>query len=297
MFRYLLPLTLLACAPEYQGLTSMTEGEGVVSSVTDSLAPASAEGLEQCGPSLAGLPWEVVEPNVHLLVDVSGSMQGRRWDELVSFTETLTDRAMPARLGLSLFPADGYCGADEPQVVAGEVDGPAAIADAVHFSRPGGATPMAAALDALVGRPELQAADREQRVVLLTDGVESCDGDPAEAIDALVHQDEPVSLRVVGLGTFPHTDVELQALADLAAPTTADTTLLTAASARELEALLDELSASCRFAVDAPVSQVSVDGRLVEDFAYDEGLGQVILGEEACEAYYESPCGSLTLLP
>lgn len=301
MLRYLLPFALIACAPEYGSLTSLSdataEGETLEAGaeVEDGVLGIAAAGA--CEVGLAGVPWETVEPNVHLVVDISGSMQGQRWNELLTFTETLATTEMPARLGLSLFPADGFCGAAEPQVVAGEVDGPSAIADALHFSRPAGATPMGAALAALVGRPELQSSDREQRVVLLTDGVESCNGDPAEAIDALVHQDEPVSLRIVGLGTFSHTEERLQELADLAAPTTADTELLTASTADELEALLADLSASCRFAVEESVSEVMVDGHSVSDFAYDEALGQVILGEEACEAYQQSSCHDLTLLP
>ena len=151
MFRYLLPLTLLACAPEYQGLTSLVEGSeagevSVVDGSEEGVFSTAHEAPGECGASLSGVPWEVVEPNVHLLVDISGSMQGTRWDELIGFTETLATRDLPARLGLSLFPADGFCGAAAPQVVVGELDGPSAIADAVHFSRPAGATPMGACL-------------------------------------------------------------------------------------------------------------------------------------------------------
>ncbi|TNE85003.1 MAG: VWA domain-containing protein [Deltaproteobacteria bacterium] len=297
MLRFALPFALVACAPEYGAMTSTVSDSAPA--VSDSLPSGESaelpqvDTLEACAQPESGVPFTPVEVNVHILLDISSSMTGERWDELLGFGRQLKHEDPSARIGLSMFPVDGYCGAGEPVVVAGEYDDSLAVSDAVYFTRPAGATPMGAAIDALVGRPELQTADRDHAVLLITDGVESCDGDPADAIRALVSQEQAVSLRIMGIGTFAHTEAALQELADLAAPTTSNTDLLTAATGDEVRALFDEMSTSCRFEVDEPVSEVELDGASVGDFSYDPVLGQVQLSPASCEAYRESPCKSL----
>ncbi|MCO4746445.1 MAG: VWA domain-containing protein [Proteobacteria bacterium] len=244
-----------------------------------------------------------VEPNVMVLLDMSGSMEGERWGHVRQAFDAGSLDASP-RVGLSLFPTDGFCGVGEPVVEVAAEDAATAIEDALWFSEPTGATPMGAALNQLVGRPELQDSTRDNIVVLLTDGTESCDGHVDEAIRALVGQQVPVQLRIVGVGTFEHVDAHLQSLVELTRITTPNARLMKADEPGDLIEAFGAAQRTCRLTVNEPFDGVrvgAVDAQVCRSehcdsgYDYDEGTGELRLIGETCAAYLDDPCGTVQL--
>src|SRR5438105_107167 len=149
---------------------------------------------------------------VEIILDMSGSM---------AYPLTATDRrpkvelARQAVLDLAIrLPRDAQVGltlyghnplsdkasscADIVNVVPLGGDNSRAITDAVTQARPYGLTPLTAALRAaferLRGRPE------PRRIILVSDGVESCGGDPCAAVRDLRASGIDVTFDVVGVG-------------------------------------------------------------------------------------------------
>jgi hypothetical protein len=79
---------------------------------------------------------------------------------------------------------------------------------------PNGGTPIAQTLDEVAG--VIKTKNGKFHVMLITDGVESCDGDPIESakqLVALTEMSRSVKLSVVGLGIPKETEKELQKIA------------------------------------------------------------------------------------
>ncbi|HVP59673.1 MAG TPA: adventurous gliding motility lipoprotein CglB [Myxococcaceae bacterium] len=126
-----------------------------------------------------------------------------RWSELTKALDNyIAQYPLIGRYGLSLFPepeSNGGCGptskqtsslptspADDDATLQGAADATRAALDAVKSSNPpgptgtGGGTPTAASLAFLVSVPQLVSDNtREQIVILFTDGLPNCTGDPA----------------------------------------------------------------------------------------------------------------------
>ena len=141
---------------------------------------------------------------VEVILDASGSMlkrigSQRRIDVAAATLKKLTSSTIPAgtRFALRVFGSKvGSCQTNlavplrplEPAAVAAQVD---AIAP-----RSLARTPIAASLEA-VSR-DLQGVSGERLVVLITDGEETCGGDPADAITRLRAQGVNVRVNIVG---------------------------------------------------------------------------------------------------
>jgi Ca-activated chloride channel family protein len=76
---------------------------------------------------------------------------------------------------------------------------------------PAGSTPIARTLD-LVNK-HLLAGNPNTEIILISDGIESCDGDPLMEIGKIRRRNPNVKLHVLGLDVQPSEDRDLQALA------------------------------------------------------------------------------------
>lgn len=297
----------LACQPADEDLIAQPAGpEGGASSSTSGI------DLEAM---LAARP---VKPNVMLLVDRSGSMAERldcgaddcasKWDELLGLDVFLAEGKRLARLGLSFFPAPGTgCQVDGSVMVPlAEDDGvDGRILDAAARTYPGGRTPLAFALDEMRRNGGLDDPDRENILLVMTDGRPNCacaegqsDCERAQAVEAvraLVEAPIPVDVDIIGFGASAREASEtLQALAEAAG----DDLYFQADTFEELVGSLYDVTVQnipCRFLLDelpAPEDLVVlVDGEEVaacettpcpEGYVYDRSEGTVELQGTAC---------------
>jgi Mg-chelatase subunit ChlD len=109
-----------------------------------------------------------------------------------------------------------------------------AIREAMAGLQPRGQTPMAYALEQVAG--DLSGIAGERSVVLVTDGIESCGGDPVAAARAL-QADGPVPVHVIGFGLPSRLDEDQASLGAIAEA--GGGRFVNARSARELREALD----------------------------------------------------------
>lgn len=176
---------------------------------------------EYDGPGIGSNP---VKPYVMLLVDRSGSMSEpadcglascpSKWEQLLSLGAYLEEAKHLVCLGLAVFPSPEYNGCEVsgsilvPISCASDVD--KRIMDTIAQVRPGGMTPVAAALDEVRHYGGLDDPEREHTVIVLTDGKPNCScpsGDVAcerdeavAAVSRLENSDPPVDIDVIGFG-------------------------------------------------------------------------------------------------
>jgi len=173
--------------------------------------------------SLTALGWRTAgaETNMLLILDASNSMWGQT--EGVAKIETakdvlggLLDELSPeTNLALMLYGhrREGDC-ADIELVSpfgAGTRDG---IRSAILGLTPRGKTPIAASLqaaaDAFAGLEE----EPNNSIVLISDGIESCGGDPCAVAGALVERNISLRVHVVGFDVDDEARAQLQCIAD-----------------------------------------------------------------------------------
>lgn len=137
--------------------------------------------------------------NVFILLDISSSMRQRiagnevKMDVAKSVLIELIDR-LPEGNIVSVRTFGGMCETElvAPATVADE----AALRDAIRAIEPTGFTPIAMAIDAT--RSELERAEGPSLVLLISDGEETCGGDPVQSARALVDQGHDLMIHVVG---------------------------------------------------------------------------------------------------
>ena len=277
--------------------------------------------------STGGISFGVNRPNVMLVVDRSGSMLGfsdplcvgasctNKWQELVGLSSYLGDVKDRSRLGLTLFPAPGagVCGARDGTVVpmSEAPDADQQVIDALIANPPGGGTPVAVTLDELRYSGTLDDPERDNFIVLLTDGMPSCacgPNDPAceksaavMAVEDLVAMNGTLELYVIGFGASIGTAAG-DVLATMAQA--AGTALpgpgpawFQANSIEELLAMLQGLTARmqpCDFLLDdAPAGELLVvldgveltrcSGACSEGYIYEETRLRVSFRGASCE--------------
>lgn len=138
-----------------------------------------------------------LRPNLMILLDKSGSMvetippSGQtRMQALQAAMKTFLEAPdAVARMGLTLFPADGVCGAstsvavalppatasDDAPAKAAQLAKAAEILSRINSTTPGGGTPTNLSLQFLGTQQDLQQNDgRPDFVLLLTDGLPNC---------------------------------------------------------------------------------------------------------------------------
>jgi hypothetical protein len=199
-------------------------------------------------------------PELMIVLDRSGSMgksvpgTGKsRWAVAAdAIGKMLTKYDAKIDFGLSLFSACGSKGCMPGIVDAGIPSSSATISSKIAAtslcSSGKNETVIGGTLQALVGNPSLQVADRANVVVLITDGQDNCGGGGAAAAQALLGQPVPVATYVVGFSG----DVNKSELTNIAkAAGTAP--YFQADNATQLEAALDAITASvatCTFTLD-----------------------------------------------
>jgi hypothetical protein len=222
----------------------------------DDCALRSCPGVEGLDPAAS----TSVEQNVLLVLDASGSMAGpagngqTKMEAARAALERYAYGLPPNyRLGLEVF---GHRGSNEPAGKAESCAGieviaplggltPDSAAGVLNQFQPTGYTPIAAALqhaaEAFAG-----TEGAGNRVILVTDGIETCEGDPVAAAMALKQAGIAVTVDVVGFDVEGEADREaLRRIAESTGGAYTD-----APDAAGLEAFIDEQLATAAALAD-----------------------------------------------
>jgi hypothetical protein len=300
-----------------------------------SRVPAGAEFED-----LETVPYGPVKSNVMLLVDRSGSMNDTgacsgpecdsKWDQLLALGPYLEQIRPHVRMGLAVYPSPGYgaCGVTNGilEPIAEDPDVARRILDALESTSPGGATPTADALLEMAETGGLDDPDRNNVIVLFTDGRPTCAcGGEVEceraaaiaAVEALRYQyDPPIKVYVIGFGAsaIEEADETLTAMAIAAGSARDIPDEPVYHQAESIEELITrayevgyELQDRCTFQLcqephpDRLV--VAVDGRMLEacsgdcedGYRFDPAQRQVRILGRACEALEDGSAHELWL--
>jgi hypothetical protein len=148
---------------------------------------------------------QAAPPNFMIMLDRSGSMEDpiegrRKWDIAKdSLGAVLPEFDGLVRAGLMLFP--GPLAGCEPGRIDVDVadENAQAVLDAIPAD-PLHTTPIGASLEVLRDYEGLDDLGRGNFILLITDGFESCNGDPVAAAGDLAADSPPVRAHVVGFG-------------------------------------------------------------------------------------------------
>ncbi len=169
--------------------------------------------------------------NIALVLDCSGSMRETTKEgvtKMEAAKRVMTDliKKIPNGLNVTfvIYGHEAYGGADDPRnckavKVArplGKLNdaGKAELTDLVASLKPTGGTPIALSLK-VTGEELAKDKDAFCGIVLITDGLESCKGNPTEEVTALLGNLKlSFGVNVVGLGVNADGDAALKALAD-----------------------------------------------------------------------------------
>ena len=224
------------------------DGETQEAIVTVNVRDASCAALEVEAVKDGRPVLSLNDRAVEIVVDASRSMWGRMNGEpkMVVAKEILEDVSywFPEDLKLalraygSISPSEAEdCGDSALLVPFGE-ENREWIRDAITGLRPQGQTPIAYALNQAAG--DFGPLQDDRTLVLLTDGIESCGGDPVQAARELREQGIMVHLIGFGLGNADDADAaSLQAVADASGGR-----YVSAGSAEELKAALAQTVAT-----------------------------------------------------
>ena len=225
------------------------DGETQESIVTVNVRDASCAALEVAATKDGRPVLSLNQRAVEIVVDASRSMWGRMGGEpkMVVAKEILEDVSywFPEDLDLALraygsaSPSDSNDCADSTLLVPFAEANRDAIRNAIVGLRPLGQTPIAFALNQAAR--DFGTLQDDRALVLVTDGIESCGGDPIQAARELREQGIMVHLIGFGLGNAADEDAaSLQAVANASGGR-----YVTAGSAEELkEALVQTVATS-----------------------------------------------------
>ncbi len=157
-----------------------------------------------------------VQANFLIVLDRSGSMEETlpsgpsKWSlATVAVKSVTTTNEAAIRFGLSMFPGAARCSEGNNAVPVGDRTA-TQISQALPAIATGSGTPIGAALLLASKRTELTEATRANFVLLVTDGLENCNGDPVGAVKAMAARG--IKTYVVGFGA----DVDPTRLSQLA---------------------------------------------------------------------------------
>lgn len=163
--------------------------------------PVPVQDGGSCGGEL--LQTSRVQANFLIAEDKSGSMRElagsqAKWAIAQSAVKQITSQNQGSiRFGLVLFPGSQNCLPAPVAVQVGD-NTAAAIAAALDATSPSGNTPIAGVLNLAAGVQGLQDPTRSNYVLLVTDGKETCGGNPIPAVQALFAKG--IKTYVVGFG-------------------------------------------------------------------------------------------------
>ncbi|MDH3621240.1 MAG: VWA domain-containing protein [Gammaproteobacteria bacterium] len=204
-------------------LATSLEGQTQESVITVNVRDASCAALEVMAMNEGRPVLSLNDRAVEIVVDASRSMWGRMGGEpkMAVAKEILQDVSywFPQDLDLALraygstSPSDNNDCADSALLVPFGDENREPIRQAIAGLRPLGQTPIAYALNQAAH--DFGTLENDRALVLVTDGIESCGGDPVHAARELRAQGIKVHLIGFGLGNAADEDTaSLQAVAD-----------------------------------------------------------------------------------
>ncbi|MHC4227282.1 MAG: VWA domain-containing protein [Planctomycetota bacterium] len=229
-------------------LATSLDGQTKESVVTVNVQDASCAALDVVAIKDGRSVLSLSDRSVEIVVDASRSMWGRMDGEpkMVVAKEILEDVSywFPEDLDLALraygstSPSDNVDCADSTLLVPFGDENREPIRAAIAGLRPLGQTPIAYALNQAAR--DFGALQSDRAVVLVTDGIESCGGDPIQAARELREQGIIVHLIGFGLGNVADEDAaSLRAVANASGGR-----YVTAGSAEELKEALAQTVAT-----------------------------------------------------
>ncbi|MCB2228908.1 MAG: VWA domain-containing protein [Desulfarculaceae bacterium] len=167
---------------------------------------------------LASAASQPAYPEVVFILDASGSMWGQAGGQSkIAVAKEVMAKAVPAlpaevRLGLVAYGhrKKGDCADVEVLVAPGSSDR-AALLKKVAALSPKGKTPMADSIKQTAQM--LKAKENETTIVLVSDGIETCDADPCGVVKALKASGVKFVLQVVGFDVDAKGKAQLECLA------------------------------------------------------------------------------------
>jgi uncharacterized protein (TIGR03382 family) len=245
-------------------------------------------------------------PNMMIMLDRSGSMQGYKWEAAVeSINGFVAERQEVMRFGLFVFPSpdQGNCGAGLWKTRC-DFFTAAEIADGLAKTGPGGMTPTSDALKAAAATSDMSDTSRRRFMILLTDGDPTCpdqndiDGNVDLAVDKLRELlRDGVKTFVIGFGQEA-SPARLDRMAEAGGtprsgarctnPTAPGTTI----SCKYYEAN-DQASLSRAFDEIATIAQGELVGNGCDDSCY--GIGGCPEGQRCVEGLHYYKAGAITL--
>ncbi len=165
-----------------------------------------------CGKQTFPIALNQKEPNVMMVVDESGSMKETiggtpKWDVLKSAVKALISKYDgKVNWGLSIFPRPGgqQCDAGQIDIAVGTGTGAQIVAklDPLTIANIGGATPTESTLSAVEKNGGLNDGTHSNYVLLMTDGIPTCnqDGRVTPVISSMYNKTPSIRTFVVGIG-------------------------------------------------------------------------------------------------
>nr|WP_275579613.1 VWA domain-containing protein [Jeotgalibacillus terrae] len=169
--------------------------------------------------------------NVEIILDASGSMGAYAGDrtrmeqakeEINSFLSTVPEEA---NVSLRVYGHEGTgdeadkaqsCAAIEEVYERGPYE-EAAFGEALDRFEPAGWTPVAGALEsAAESFKELDGEENTNLIYLVSDGIETCDGDPVEAAKSFADSNVSPIINVIGFNADSETQAQLKEVAESA---------------------------------------------------------------------------------
>lgn len=200
------------------------------------------------------------------ILDASGSMWGRLPDnqmKIVAAREAMGELlgALPENISTGLIAyghrKKGDCGDIEviQEAVAG---GGAKIAARIGSLQPRGKTPISDSLQ-LAG-DKLTGIEDPTTIVLVSDGIETCEGDPCAVAESLAQSQANLSIHVIGYAVDLKTKTQLQCVADKGRGK-----YFTADNLGELKTALATVTESIKTAEPIMIEVPEVEAPMVED--------------------------------
>jgi hypothetical protein len=204
-------------------LATSLEGQTQESVITVNVRDASCAALEVVAMNKGRPVLSLNDRSVEIVVDASRSMWGRMGGDpkMTVAKEILHDVSywfsedleLALRAYGSTSPSDNNDCADSTLLVPFGDENREPIRQAIAGLRPLGQTPIAYALNEAAR--DFSSLQNDRAVVLVTDGIESCGGDPVRAARDLSAQGIKVHLIGFGLGSAADEDTaSLRAIAD-----------------------------------------------------------------------------------
>lgn len=158
-------------------------------------------------------------PQVFYILDASGSMWGRAGDQMkIQAARQVMEQVVPqtpaeAKIGLAAYGhrSRGDCNDVEILAMPGQISREEVLKK-INAIQPKGKTPIAATLKLVAEK--IGGADTETIMVLVSDGLETCDPDPCGVVKALKKSGVKFVLHVVGFGVDDKGKAQLGCLAE-----------------------------------------------------------------------------------